>query len=168
MERLVSGSRMGLRRFAKQIALAVMLAFLASCMAQPPGEVDPGIVGDCPAAEVERALGDLADRLAAFSDVNVVAHSTPRLALAGLIGELQQTRREAEGVAVPDCLAAAKGYLLEAMDQGIEGYVHFLGGKDERVVEYAFEMGAAALDQYQAEVERVVVCVPECQEELGN
>jgi formylglycine-generating enzyme required for sulfatase activity len=75
-----------------------------------------------------------------------VASSTSRIALSGPAMNLQQIRRDLEGVKTGECLADAKSALAEGMDATISGVLAFMGDSDSGGLNFA--MGSLRAGRY--------------------
>ena len=75
-----------------------------------------------------------------------VASSTSRIALSGPAMNLQQIRRDLDGVKTGECLADAKSALAEGMDATISGVLAFMGDSDSGGLNFA--MGSLQAGRY--------------------
>ena len=77
-----------------------------------------------------------------------VASSTSRIALSGPAMNLQQIRRDLDGVKTGECLADAKSALAEGMDATISGVLAFMGDSDSGGFGFAVgSLGAVRYDE---------------------
>jgi formylglycine-generating enzyme required for sulfatase activity len=75
-----------------------------------------------------------------------VASSTSRIALSGPAMNVQQIRRDLDGVKTSECLADAKSALAEGMDATISGVLAFMGDSDSGGLNFA--MGSLRAGRY--------------------
>jgi len=91
-------------------------------------------------------LADLQAIKKRWDDGVNVASSTSRIALSGPAMNLQQIRRDLDGVKTGECLADAKSALAEGMDATISGVLAFMGDSDSGGLNFA--MGSLQAGRY--------------------
>ena len=89
--------------------------------------------------------GELFDR---WFDAIEIADSTPRMSLAGPVGELQAIRREAENLDYPNCAVRVRRLLISVMDHSIEGYLLFMRDEAESRITAEFTQASNAAEGY--------------------
>jgi hypothetical protein len=63
-----------------------------------------------------------------WGDAVALVDSTPRIALSGPVGQLQQIRRDVEAAQWPLCARRAADLLVQGMDSEIDGYLGLMAG----------------------------------------
>ena len=91
-----------------------------------------------------------------WDDAVHLADSTSRISLAPQIATLQRIRRDVVAQEWPDCGQAAQQHLVKHMDYTIEGFIGFLGQRQDTYVQAAFQLADNELDAFKAELGRVV------------
>ncbi len=79
----------------------------------------------------KEAARQLALVLQKFDDANLLASSTPRIALAGPIQNLQQINRELQLTSVTPCLSQAKSDFYQGISYTIKRYLAFMRQEEE-------------------------------------
>jgi hypothetical protein len=126
----------------KALVLMLVALMLLACgptqvvVVQPTATVVP-----CTRVLYVGVLGDITAR---WDDANTLANSTSRMSLAPQIAVLQGIRREAEALNIPDCATVAHGYLIEYMNQTIDDYVAFMGGREPDAAHQGVQTGGQA------------------------
>lgn len=89
-------------------------------------------------------------RVSEWDDLVKVANSTGRIALAGVITQLQEVKREVAALEIPDGLQVrrAHGYLVDHMDYTIDAFLLFMGGEPDSTVTAKFKQADAALNNW--------------------
>lgn len=144
------------------IAIAVVGGYLVFA---PRSQAEPVAAAGTPAPPTPTpdpcfgALPNFFDRIEPMArewdDANKLAGQTSRISLAPQIAALQRLRRQAQDLAVPDCATAAKNHLVDSMDLTIEGYLAFMGQKDDATVSLEFKMANNALQAFENELDRL-------------
>jgi len=86
--------------------------------------------------------------LGRWDDAMAIADSTARINLAGPVSTLQEIRREAASLDVPECAAKAHEGLIEAMEHYIEGFLAFMADKPDSIVDVQFDLGNDKLENW--------------------
>jgi hypothetical protein len=105
----------------------------------------PAISGDCNAlmAVYVTEIEPLFDE---FQDAINIASSTPRIALAVVIRDMQRIRRDLDDVIAPDCAAEGHGLLVSGMDGAINAFVTFLGDGSDSTMAYHLRQSTNDMD----------------------
>jgi hypothetical protein len=82
-----------------------------------------------------------------FDDANHLASSTSRIALSGVMTEMQATRRDLEALDMPACASLAKTQLVEFMNDDIDGYLSFMAQDADSIVQSKFSTALTAETQ---------------------
>lgn len=80
-------------------------------------------------------LDEAEQLMAAWADVTTLAEHTSRMALAPVISQMQEIRREVSRLDAPDCALIAHRLLVRAMDETINAYLAFMAQKPNQEVE---------------------------------
>ena len=107
-------------------------------------------------------LADLQAIKQRWDDGVNVASSTSRIALSGPAMNLQQIRRDLDGVKTGECLADAKSALAEGMDATISGVLAFMGDSDNGG--FGFAVGSLGAVRYDEIVEECSVSASDAKE----
>lgn len=81
-------------------------------------------------------------------DAIEIADSTPRMSLAGPVGELQAIRRETENLEYPNCAARVRRSLISMMDHTIEAFLLFMRDESESRINVEFTQASNAAESY--------------------
>lgn len=130
------------------LALIISLSLLSGC-------------GDSAKSRSE-GLADLQAIKKRWDDGLKVASSTSRIALSGPAMNLQQIRRDLDGVKTSECLKDAKLALAEGMDATISGVLAFMGDSGSGGVGIA--VGSLGTKRYDNIVEECSVSASDAQE----
>lgn len=87
-----------------------------------------------------------------WDDAIKLAGQTGRGQLANQVASLQTIKRKADAVTVPDCAAIAHEYLVSSMNASIDGFLAFLGQKDEALVTVFFTAATTTMRSYNEEL----------------
>ena len=128
--------------------------FLASCASELDQQMDA----------CEEAFPSYAEEMseiqAEWKDTLEIAVSTSRIALAGPVGELQDSRRQANKVTPPDCMTDSHERYLRGMDTFIDFFLDFMADADVEPNELEISIAqiqllsiAAAIEQYEDDPE---------------
>ena len=74
----------------------------------------------------EKAINTLMALYSKWQDAEKIANVTARIALAGPVGDLQQIKRDADALEVPECMAQTKNKLTRAMGFKINNFLFFM------------------------------------------
>ena len=91
-----------------------------------------------------------------FDDAATLAASMPREQLSAPIADLQRIRREAEDEQVPPCLENLKSHQVQHMNSGINYFLGFMSGGDQKSLDQVFAIARQLHDQYTLELARVL------------
>lgn len=86
-----------------------------------------------------------------WDDANRLAGTTSRIALSPVIARLQEIRREASNLQVPECAEKVNDVLLDYMDKTIDGYIAFMSKEDDDKVNDIFDEAGLLLDRFMEE-----------------
>src|SRR5215207_3493981 len=87
----------------------------------------PTPIPSCTTADGKRVTDILSRYAQEWDDTVRLAGSTPRINLAGPVGQLQKTRRDVQAQEWPECGRRAQGVLIRAMDAKIDAFTAFMG-----------------------------------------
>jgi hypothetical protein len=118
--------------------------------------------GPCGVVVVREARSRLEAIAARLADADKLAAHTPRVGLAGPLGELQRIARDVRTTEVPQCLAGARLMLASEADLHVESFMAFLEEKDSLLVVSPQVTAKRYHGFYEAEAERVRKCAPGC------
>ncbi len=119
------------------LAMATVSAFAACGGSSSSSESTsaPAVAENCSSDDATRLKASVQPLMARFDDANKLANSTSRIALSGVISEMQATRRDFEALTVPDCAALAKTQMVDFMDKAIDAYLSFLAQDSDSIVQ---------------------------------
>ncbi len=120
--------------------------------------------GPCGVARVNEASQKLSKQAQIYNDAFNIASSTPRIALAGPVADLQRIQRETEDVQVPKCLETAKQELVWSIDAAVKGYLAFMGDESDNKVSNLMSMSTNHFMKLSDELLRIDDCKPFCKE----
>jgi hypothetical protein len=103
-------------------------------------------------AEVERVN----NLMRAFDDWSSLALNTPKQGLSDVISNLQSIRRQAQDLAIPECLQKLKQYQLSHMETVINTLLAFLSSSDSVLVNQGILLARSQHDQYNQEYARLL------------
>lgn len=86
--------------------------------------------GPCGAERVRESLKAIGALTQRWDDEEIIARTTPRIALAGPVSKLRSTQRELEGLEVAPCLVVARHYRIEAMKASLDMFRAFMADLD--------------------------------------
>lgn len=98
-------------------------------------------------------MGELNKVASRWDDARSLAASTSRIALSPVVSQLQDIRRQADGLQPPDCAAYVKLYLVEYMDNTIEAFILFMGDAPDNKIESKFKSASLSFDLYEKEID---------------
>ena len=119
------------------IALAVVLA---GCTLVPAA-LQPTPTPACQ-AEVSAYLDKMRPLVGKFSDTTKLANSTARIALAPIVRDMQQIRRDMIDIPSPQCAKPAVLLISEGTDLIVNNYIRFIAKEDEKSIAHDMAMGA--------------------------
>ena len=95
------------------------------------------------------ASAKLKDLYARWSEAEKLAGSTPRIALAQQIGELQKIKAEARQLQLPNCQKYAKEHLVNAMQSSIDSFYSFSNQEANSAVQAKSDAAKKEYKQYE-------------------
>jgi hypothetical protein len=141
------------------IILIALALFLIGCNVKPedsqpePIDQDP-ISGDlCAPDNVATSAAPILELMTKFDDGSDLAANTPLEQLTGPIADLQAVRRDAENLAVPECLLPLKLAQVDYMNSVIDTMLMFLSMEQEEVIMVGIEI----TDELRAFYEDLVI-----------
>lgn len=132
------------------VGMIVLLFLLAGCSAY------------CPSNEVKTASAKMMGITEKYIDAFALASSTSRIALAGSIESMQEIKREANAVEVPQCLEEAKYWQIQAMEADINAFMLFMAQASDRDVNSAFDLANQYWDTTTKLINEIGACMPNC------
>lgn len=136
--------------------LGLVLLALTACGGAPTATIAPTSVPTTPPTATIPACATTAYATVAqpllmqWTDAINLASNTPRMQLATQIATLQDLRRQATQLEVPDCVKPTHQLLVDSMDNSINGFLAFLGQRDDNPSE--FTVAARLLARYSTEL----------------
>jgi len=98
-----------------------------------------------PAVSCQPVAQDYLDKIGPFmiefGDTVKIADSTPRIALASLIQDMQRIRRAIADVSAPSCVQGASNLILNGMDSIINAFIDFMGDVSDTLVQRKLSQG---------------------------
>ncbi len=141
---------------AQKSAQSQKLGLWAACgKAHAPIPPTPTPLGRCSNADAQRLLNAIQPKAQEWDDANQLASSTPRVALASQIQNLQRIRRETAALSVPTCGGFAKTLLVSYMDAALNGYIDFLAQGSQSSTYFA--QAKTLLEAFNVEIKKVTV-----------
>ena len=115
----------------------------------------------CAPENIQASVEKVHRHMREFDDaVNLVAANLsagiPRDQLSSAIADLQKIRRAAEDEPVPPCLENLKSYQIQHMNSGINYFLGFMSGGDQKALDQVFAIARQLHDQYTLELARVL------------
>lgn len=95
------------------------------------------------------ASAKLKDLYARWGEAEKLAGSTPRIALARQIGELQKIKAEAQQLQLPNCQKYAKEHLVNAMQSSIDSFYSFSNQEANSGVQAKSDAAKKEYKQYE-------------------
>lgn len=141
-----------------RIILGLVLLIMAGCGGgDSGGSTAPVVITEANnKAAYDKAIFPLNDVYARYKDARTIAGSTPRIALATPISNLQSLKREADALVVPKCLGNAKSFLTGGMLNVNAATLDFM----QQGSSVSFLMGIAdsSFTAYEQELPRQTLC----------
>ncbi len=141
----------------KMVIVGLLLGVLVNCGPQAPAEqtsVEKTQVAiDACKSDVAAYKTTMQPTIDKWNDAVKLAGQTSRVALASQISELQAIKREATSVVVAECIKSTHDYFTSSMDDTIEAFLAFLSQKSEPTIQQHFESPAAAMTNYNTQIE---------------
>jgi len=132
-------------RLLTALSIAAVTAFgVCGCGGEETAEET---LSPCSREEARGAVDALQPLLDEYMDHFERASSTGRIALAPVIGDIQETRREVRGLEVPDCAAEVRDAIADAIDASIDGFLAFQSDESESTIERHFDRAGDLLEQ---------------------
>ena len=98
------------------------------------------------------AMKELDALLSRWNDASKIAGATSRIALAGPVSNLQNLKREAENLAMPECLDGGGASLVKSMDNTVQAYLVFMRNElslGSKLAQLWFEDATKSMDKYK-------------------
>jgi len=76
-----------------------------------------------------------------FADTVEVASSTPRVALAPVVQDLQRIKRDVADIPAPSCARSASNLIIRGMDGVVNGFVDFMADVSDTLAQRELEQG---------------------------
>jgi hypothetical protein len=118
--------------------------------------------GPCGTNRVTRARIATGALISRWIDIEQIAASSPRIALAGPVRELQDARQAVTRLDVPACMQPTKENMLIAMQSSIDGYLAFMGQDDDYQVSLYFDSATEHMKVVTDNIATVKRCAPFC------
>lgn len=115
----------------------------------------PTPLGRCSSTDAQRLVGAIQTKAGEWDDATHLANSTPRVALAPQIQNLQRIRREAAALTVPSCGARTLALLITYFDTTISAFIDFLGQGSQYTT--LFARASTQLEAFNTELRHVTV-----------
>ena len=138
-----------MRQRRAPLTLALLPTFVLLLGCSPTAPPTPTAVPACTTADGRRVADVMQQHAREWDDALALAQTSPRVALAGPVGQLQRVRREVEAQQWPACAVRTQSALAGAMTAYIDGFVDFMG--DRSGYEAKFDRGAALLNDFRSE-----------------
>ena len=88
------------------------------------------LISGCTSCDLEGYKDSVNPIIQKWDDAESLALSSPRIALAPQIENLQEIKREAENLKIPECTQKVHKYLVASMDSTIDAFLAFLQQDD--------------------------------------
>ncbi len=139
------------------LAMATVSAFAACGGSSSSSESTsaPAVADNCSSDDATSLKASVQPLMTRFEDANTLANSTSRIALSGVITEMQSTRRDFDALDVPACASLAKTQMLDFMNDTIDSYLSFMAQDSDAVVQS--KISAAQTAQTQAKTSWAVI-----------
>lgn len=132
---------------------------VSSTSTPDPVNVTQTAVADCRSAAV--AYQDEAEPIVSeWDDAMKLVEQTPRMQLAEQINNLQEIKRKADAVKVPECAKDAHPHLIASMEASIDGLIAFMGQKSDATVYKHIETASDEMSLYELELVKATRPVP--------
>jgi endonuclease YncB( thermonuclease family) len=123
--------------------------------AHAPIPSTPTPLGRCSNTDAQRLINAIQSKANEWDDASQLANSTPRVALAPQIQNLQRIRRDTAALSVPSCGAKTLALLITYMDTTINAYIDFLGQGSQYSA--LFARASTQLEAFNAELRHVTI-----------
>lgn len=143
-------------------ALAALSLALAACGPSESDKATQAAAAPCSAARVEKFDADTKTVIVDFDAARKLASQTPRSGLTVPITTMQAVRKSASEIETPDCLKTTSGYLLSSMDNDINGFIAFLGQKEDNTINNYLNNAVVEMGNFTKELARIKSCAPDC------
>ncbi len=84
-----------------------------------------------------------------WSDAYQVAKSTSRIALGPAVANLQDIRRQIDGLDVPECAELAQGRFIQSADATINGFLAFMEDESDTIVSQYLDAAVTYMYDFQ-------------------
>jgi len=150
------------RSFTVLSVLIICALGIGGCVPPQPSETPTPteIIDHCSEEHIDDQLLPLQLFMREFDDTSFVAQRTPRDQLATVILALQETRRKAVDLQVPDCLNAFHELQIIYMDSVITTFSNFLGGVDVEQVQAQTAQAREIRSVYEIELAALLGVTP--------
>ena len=145
----------------------VRLGVIVAALVLAAGGVWYWFYGPCGTKRVEASVVQLRSQADKWGDAVQLVSRTPRIALAGPVGRLQDIRRETREMVMAPCADHARNLLVRSMDHTIDAVMAFMGsgGSGDAAKETVSELAGNAaerLNDFTTELGHVTQCAPRC------
>lgn len=89
----------------------------------------------CTQKDARTAMAAFDPLVTSFDDQTRLAQSTSRIALSGPLGQMQETRRNAQSATLPRCAEPARTRLVAAMNDRIDEFLAFAADQSDSIVQ---------------------------------
>ncbi len=112
-----------------------------------PSTPRPTSTPPCAGPELDQFLDDLQGLIERWDDKTELAGNTGRIALSPIVGEMQEIRREVQGLDEPWCAKETQLLMVEYMDEFIGGYLAFMAQESDSEVSKRFDVAEEKMDK---------------------
>jgi hypothetical protein len=127
------------------LTIIILALILSSCNAMP---------WSC-ASQSKPYFEEVQGKLDEWQDAFEIANSTPRMSLAGPLGELQKIKRDTGNLEYPECALKVQNNIINAMEETIDGFLAFMSDDADTVVNQHFKMMNVYLGWAADEMEKI-------------
>lgn len=143
--------------------LLIVAIIISACGPSESQKSTQAAAAPCSVARVEKFDADAKKIVTTDWDAAYkLASQSPRMSLTVPISNMQAARKAASEIETPECLKVAAEHLLTAMDNSINGFLAFLGNKDDDTVNDYLNSAGEKMKSYINEVNRIKACAPDC------
>ena len=116
----------------------------------------------CPPKEADVAIQELQEISERWIDAFDIARLTPRYSLGPQIALFQEYKSDANALEVPECLKNAQYHLVRSMEEGIDGFILFIGQAPEMEVYTKLSSVSFYILATMDAISNVEACLPNC------
>lgn len=109
----------------------------------------------CSWLDLQQIDTNLKPSLTKFSDEYQIAKAAPRISLAPLLTQMQDTRRQYEAQSYPSCYATVRTDSLNGMNDTITGFTDFMGQQNDTIVSADFQRANQEISSAVTELARL-------------